>query len=211
MNAIHLLDEGLQELLTDMLSLSTFADAKAWGERAIFEIERLRGSLHELDDEIARHTQTLEKLQYERSKKMLGGLLGSSKEEKELTQQIEDLKSSKSGLGKALQQLQDMMDFTPRSLEEKQALLSELRGRKRKLQEEKREITQVVRGPRLNKPQEDAPELVFDAASRERHERRKVRYQREAHLRTGETTLAALTRQIEQAERDLQWVEKFEQ
>jgi len=210
MNAIHALyDEGLQELLSAMFSLATFADAKGWGEQATTEIERLKALLREMDVEIANDAQTLEKLKYERSKKMLGGLLGSSKEEKELAQRLEDRKSSKVSLNKAINQLQDMMDFTPRSPEEKEVLLAELRQRKRRLQEEKREITQVVRGPRMNKPQEAAlVDHVFDIAARER---RKARYDREAQLKAGETTIAALTRQIEQAERDLQWVEKFEQ
>ena len=212
MNAIHALyDEGLQDLLTGMLSLSTFADAKEWSDRANEEIVHLQQSLHEIDEDVFRHTQALEKIQYDRSKKMLGGLLGASKEEKELTQQIEDLKSSRTGLSKAIQQVQEMMDFTPRSLEEKHALLTELRMRKRRLQEEKREITQVVRGPRLKQPHESLSEPLFNGPSRERRERRKVRYDREARLKEGETSLAALTRQIEQAERDLQWVEKFEE
>ena len=209
MNAIHALyDEGLQELLTRMLSLGTFSEAKDWGERAVIEIERLKGVLREMEAEIANQAQSLEKLKYDRSKKVLGGLLGISKEEKALVQQLEDRKTSKGGLSKAINQLQDMLDFTPRSPEEKQVLLVELRTRKRKLQEEKREITQVVRGPRMNKPQEALMDNVFDAASRER---RKIRYNREAQYREGETTTADLTRQIEQAERDIQWVEKFEQ
>ncbi|HNM35652.1 MAG: hypothetical protein U0V18_07515 [Anaerolineales bacterium] len=212
MNAVHALyDEGLQELLTGMLSLSTFAEAKEWSERAIYEIGQLNQNAREIDEEVFRHTQALEKLQYERSKKVLGGLLGVGKEEKELAQQIEELKTSKNGLSKAIQQLQEMMDFTPRSLDEKHALLTELKMRKRRLQEEKREITQVVRGPRLKQPHESLSEPLFNGPSRERRERRKVRYDREARLKEGETSLAALTRQIEQAERDLQWVEKFEE
>lgn len=212
MNAIHALyDKGLQDLLTGMLSLSTFADAKEWSERALYEIGQLNQNTREIDEEVFRHTQALEKLQYERSKKMLGNLLGVGKEEKELAQQIEDLKTSKSGLSKAIHQLQEMMDFTPRSPEEKHALLTELRMRKRRLQEEKREITQVVRGPRLKQPHESLSEPLFSGASRERRERRKLRYAKEGRLKEGETTLAALTRQIEQVERDLQWVEKFEE
>lgn len=206
--ALRINDEELQELLTDMLALSTFADVQEWGSRAVIEIERLKGFTHELDEEIAHITQSLEKLTYERSKKILGGLLGGSKEEKELSQQLEDRKTARNGLSKAVNQLQEVLDFTPRSLEEKQSLLAELRGRKRKLQEEKREITQVVRGPRLNRPPEPIEEEVFSAAVRER---RKARYQREAELKPGETTVAALTRQIEQTERDIEWVEKLEQ
>lgn len=200
-------DEGLQELLTGILSLSTFADVREWSERAEVEVEQIKSYIRAVDIEIARDAQSLEKLKYERSKKMLGGLLGGSKEEKELAQRIEDRRASKSGLTKAINQLQDVIDFTPKSLEEKQSLLTELRGRKRMLQEKKREITQVVRAPRLNKPPEPMTDTVFSAATRER---RQARYDREAELKPGETTIAALTRQIEQAERDIQWVEKFE-
>ncbi|MBI3167352.1 MAG: hypothetical protein HYZ22_02655 [Chloroflexi bacterium] len=206
-DTLQIYDEGLQELLTGILSLSTFADVREWGERAEVEIEHIKSHIRALDIENARDSQSLEKLKYERSKKMLGGLLGGSKEEKELSQRFEDRKTSKSGLTKAINQLQDVIDFTPRSQEEKQSLLSELHQRKRTLQEKKREITQVVRGPRLNRPPELATDTVFSAATRER---RQARYDREAEVKAGETTIAALTRQIEQAERDIQWVEKFE-
>ncbi|GAB4405026.1 MAG: hypothetical protein OHK003_32800 [Anaerolineales bacterium] len=201
-------DKELQNLLTDMLTLSTFAEVQEWGERAAVEIERLRSVIHELDAEIARDTQSLEKLTYERSKKMLGGLLGGGREEKELAQRLEDRKSSKSSLNKAVNRLQEVLDFSPRSFEEKESLLTELRKRKRKLQEEKREITQVVRSPRLNRPPETDADTVFDTAARQR---RQARYQREAELKPGETTITALSRQIEQAERDIEWVEKFEE
>jgi hypothetical protein len=68
MNAIHALyDEGLQELLTRMLSLGTFSEAKDWGERAVIEIERLKGVLREMEAEIAKEAQSLEKLKYGRS------------------------------------------------------------------------------------------------------------------------------------------------
>lgn len=207
-DALRTNDKELQNLLTDMLTLSTFAEVQEWGERAAVEIERLRSVIHELDAEIARDTQSLEKLTYERSKKMLGGLLGGGREEKELAQRLEDLKSSRGSLNKAVNRLQEVLDFTPRSLEEKESLLTELRKRKRKLQEEKREITQVVRGPRLNRPPDPNADAVVDTAARQR---RQARYQREAELKPGETTVTALTRQIEQAERDIEWVEKFEQ
>lgn len=55
MNAIHALyDEGLQDLLTGMLSLSTFADAKEWSDRANEEIAHLQQSLHEIDEDVFR-------------------------------------------------------------------------------------------------------------------------------------------------------------
>lgn len=206
-NTPQINDENLQELLTGILSLSVFADVREWSERAEVEVEQIKSYIRALDIENARDAQSLEKLKYERSKKMLGGLLGGSKEEKELSQRIEERRTSKSGLTKAINQLQDVIDFTPKSLEEKQSLLTELRGRKRMLQEKKREITQVVRGPRLNRAPEPETDTVFSAATRER---RQARYDREAELKPGETTIASLTRQIEQAERDIQWVEKFE-
>lgn len=199
-------DEDLQKLLTEMLSLSSFAEVQDWGSRAAVEIGQIRDLIRELDTEIVHDTQLLEKLTYERSRKIMGTWLGRSKEEKELSHRIEERKTSKSSLSKAANQLQEILDFTPRSFEEKESLLLELRKRKRRLQEEKREITQVARGPRLNRPPEPDSDIPPDPAALER---RKARYEREARLKPGETTLAALTRQIDQAQRDIEWVEKF--
>jgi hypothetical protein len=196
----------IQELLTTIHSISTYSEADEWGKRAAGMIENIKSILRGLDVEIARNTQSLEKLKYEASKKFLGRLFSGGNEEKELTSRLDEYKSAKVRLVNAENQLQDFIDFTPKSVEEQQGLLAELRLRKKTLQEKKREITQVVRGPRMTKPQGEPSNTVFNAATLER---RKIRYDREAHLLPNETTSASLARQIAQVERDLLWVEKF--
>ena len=199
-------EEQVQGLLEKIEGLSTYAEVREWGERAADEIERLRSILRGLDIEIARDAQALEKIKYEASKKLLGKLFGGGNEEKVLSRRVDEYKSAKTGLTAALNQLQDLIDISPRSVEEQQSLLAELRLRKKTLQEKKREITQVVRGPRMDKPQGGPVNKVFDAATLAR---RKARYDREAHLLPNETTSASLTRQLARVESDLLWVEKF--
>ena len=205
-NGISINIEKYQRLLADFKSISSFGDVHEWSGRAEEEIEQLTSIIRGLDVEIARDSQILEKLKYEASKKMLGRLFGASSEEKELANRLEDYRHTKSELMKASHQLKDFIDFTPKSPEERESLLKELRKRKKELQEKKREITQVVRGPRLDKSKDEPMDTVFDRAA---IERRKARYAREAELLEGETTSQSLSRQIAQVERDIEWVEKF--
>ena len=196
----------LKELLDTLNEVSTFAGVKEWDKRVETEIERLQSIIRGLDIEIARDSEALEKIKYEQSKKVLGRLFGSSSETKELSVRLEERRQNKLEITKAIEHLQDFIDFTPKSSEEKEALLAELRKHKRELQEKKREITQVVRGPRMAKPKIEPTSTVFDAATLAR---RKAHYEREAELLPGETTATSLTRQIAQTDQTIAHVEKF--
>jgi phage-related minor tail protein len=207
------IDSHFRELMDKFNALSTFAEAKEWSIRAGNGVEQISGIIRALVMEIAQHTQTLERLKYEASKKPLVGRLfggGSSNEEKELTQQIEKYRQYKLELEKMVAQMQEAIDFTPKSPDEQRVLIKELRQRKKEVLEKKREITAVIRGPRrMDESQQNAQaDPGFDPAAAER---RKARYTKDAEVSLQETTKTAIERQIAQLDRDILWVEKFNQ
>lgn len=198
------------ELMSEFAGLSTFAQVKEWNKRAVAEIERNAGIIRALDIEIARAAEELERVKYEKAQKSLVGRLfggNAGDDEKEKTQRLEELRQSKAAALNAATQLQDSIDFTPTSPEQQKALIMELRLHVKELQEKKREITTVIRGPRASQPP-NPQATVFDVATLER---RKARYAREAELRPQETTNEALKRQIAQTDLDIKRAEKFTQ
>ena len=195
-----------KELLANINEINTFSGVHEWEGRVQEETERLRSIIRGLDVEIARNTQELENLRYEQSKKMFGKLMGKSSEEKQFLAKLEEFKAAKSAMKSAIDELQDFMDFTPKTPEQKEELLKELRLHKKELQEKKREITQVVRSPRMIKKQEPV-NSVFDAES---ISRRKAHYEHDSHLLTNETTSDALSRQIVWIDETISRVEVFD-
>ncbi len=202
-------NDHLKEFISEFQTLSTFAEVEDWSKRAEDEIGRVSGFIRELDIEIARDAQALERVRYEHAQKPLIGRLfsGGNNEEKELSQRVENSRQYRLEKTRAVIQLQEFIDFTPKSSEEQKALVKELRQRKRELQEKKREITMVIRSPNTQ-PQKAQTDNIFDAATLER---RKVRYAKDAELLPQEITKAALDRQFAQIDRDIQWAEKFNQ
>lgn len=202
------IDNNFKELMDKFHALSTFAEVQSWRKLAGNGIEQISGIIRALNLETAQQTQTLERIKYEASKKLVGRLFGGSNEEKELTQQIEKYRQFKSDLESMVIQMQEALDFTPGSPDQQKELLKELRLRKKEIQEKKREITTVIRPARgIAQAQTEQP-AVFDSAT---VDRRKARFTRDEELRPGEKTKDAMERQLAQIDRDILWVEKFSQ
>ncbi len=202
-------DNSVKELMAEFQTLSTFAEVNDWSNQAENEIERISGIIRKLDVEIARDAETLERIKYEHTKKSLVGRLfgGGNDDEKELSQRIEQYRQSKSELVKGAMLLQESIDFTPKSPEEQKVLIQEIRQRKKELQEKKREITTVMRGPRADVTEQNAQaRAVFGVAMLER---RRARYARDAELLPQEKTRESVDRQMTQLDRELLRAEKF--
>jgi len=209
-------DNNFRELMSEFKTLSTFAAVESWDKRAGNEIERIVGTIQELDMGIAEQTQALESIKEEHSKKsFVGRLFSGGNEEKELTQRIEKYHQYKSTLGKMATQLQESIDFTPNSPDEQKILIKELRQRKKELQVEKREIAAVMKAARTDARQQSAQAGqvfgVFYSSKVAASERRSIRYSKEAALRPQENAKAAVERQLVQIDRDILWAEKFNQ
>lgn len=201
-------DNSVKELMAKFQTLSTFAEVSDWSNQAENEIERISAIIRKLDVEIARDTETLERIKYEHAKKSLvGRLFGAGNDEKELSQHIEQYRQSKSELIKAAMQMQESIDFTPKSPEEQKVLIQEIRQRKKEIQEKRRENTMVIRGPRADVTEQNAQaRAIFGVAMLER---RAARYARDAEPLPQEKPRESVDRQMAQFDREILWAEKF--
>jgi vacuolar-type H+-ATPase subunit I/STV1 len=208
-------DGNFREFMAQFRMLSTFAAVESWDRQAQTEVERILGVIRGLDMEMAQQAQTVEQLRQSKSEKsLMGRLLSSGKEEKELTQRIEKYREYKTTLGKMASQLQESIDFTPNSPEEQKVLLKELRQRKKELQVEKREIAATMKAVRTDARQQSAQAGrvfgVFHDSKLAAIERRSIRYSKESALRPHEDAKATIERQLVQVDRDILWAEKFQ-
>jgi len=196
---------SLANLLTEIEDLHSYESAEALLPQVKSELEHLQSLVRALDVEVLQASQALKIFKTEKRSGVLGKLF-NGKEETVLNAKVEEVRSQREALHASLQRLQDVVDYTPRTPLERDCILKELRLRKKGLQEQRREITQVAYGPRLRRTESVAlPEGVDPVA----FERRKARYAREGERLPGEDVEAALHRQRAQVESALQWVEAF--
>ena len=196
---------SLANLLTEIEDLHSYESAEALLPQVKSELEHLQSLVRALDVEVLQASQALKIFKTEKRSGVLGKLF-NGKEETVLSAKVEEVRSQREALHASLQRLQDVVDYTPRTPLERDCILKELRLRKKGLQEQRREITQVAYGPRLRRTESVAlPEGVDPVA----FERRKARYAREGERLPGEDAEAALHRQRAQVESALQWVEQF--
>ena len=195
----------LDTLLTEIEDLHSYERAEALLPQVKSELEHLQSLVRALDVEVLQASQALKIYKTEKRTGMFGKLF-NSKEEAELNAKVDEVRSQRESLHASLRRLQDVMDYTPQTPLERDCILRELRLRKKGLQEQRREITQVAYGPRLRRVETVAlPEGVNPQA----FERRKARYARESERLPGEDAESALHRQLAQVESALQWVEAF--
>ncbi len=195
----------LDTLLTEIEDLHCYERAEALLPQVKSELEHLQSLVRALDVEVLQASQALKTYKTEKRTGMFGKLF-NNKEEAELNAKVEEVRSQRESLHASLRRLQDVLDYTPQTPLERDCILRELRLRKKGLQEQRREITQVAYGPRLRRVETVAlPEGVNPQA----FERRKARYARESERLPGEDAESALHRQLAQVESALQWVEAF--
>lgn len=196
---------SLANLLTEIEDLHSYESAEALLPQVKSELDHLQSLVRALDVEVLQASQALKTFKTQKGTGMFGKLF-NGKEETVLSAKVEEVRSQREALHASLQRLQDVVDYTPRTPLERDCILKELRLRKKGLQEQRREITQVAYGPRLRRTESVAlPEGVDPVA----FERRKARYAREGERLPGEDVEAALHRQRAQVESALQWVEAF--
>lgn len=201
-------------LMTEYKNLRTFADVASWDERAKAELEEAVKGVRIIDEKTFDASRQLEQLKKEREEKNIFARAFSSRgDEQKLTEWIATYGQLKEALQKIATILQEAIDFTPNSPEEQQALLKELRARKKELQVEKRAVAQKMKAIRTEARQKSSDAgfvfgLYYNSKTAS-SERRGIRYQKEAALQPHETEKDAIERQLIQADRDILWAEKF--
>lgn len=199
------MNTSLPSLLNEIEDLHSYENVESLLPQVKSEVEHLQSLARSLDIEVLKASQALKIFKNEKRPGMLGKLF-NGKEEANLTAKVEEVRSQREDLHTSLHRLQIVLDYTPRSPLERDCILRELRLRKKGLQEQRREITQVAYGPRLRRMDSIALPPGVDPLA---FERRKARYARESERLPGEDAEAALHRQLEQVEEAIRWAEHF--
>lgn len=204
--------DSYNSLMAEFKDLSTLTEASEWDQRAQAEVDRINNVVSGLKGKLAEKTKVLELMQKERNgKPFLSRMFASKKPEQEISQEIDQLHKSISNLLEMGDTLNDAIDFTPNSPEEKKALLAELRIHKKELGADKREVALNMSAIRADARQKNADidgRTSYDSKSAAR-DRRQIHYEKEAALQPHEDAKAAIERQIIQVEKDILRVEKF--
>lgn len=207
-----------QTLMTEYKGLLTFADVTAWDQRASAEVEKIDGAIREAVESIADVSRKLELAKKEHAEKnFIARWFSSRSVEKSLYASIQNYTVYKAGLEGFALQLQEAIDFTPNSAEDKTSLLKELKARKKELQLEKREAAAAMKAIRTDARKQSSTAgniesrifgTVYNSQSAA-YERRSIRYQKESALRPHEDAKTSIERQLIQVDRDIFWAERF--
>lgn len=208
-------DENYRTLLMKYKSLSTYEEVANWDELARKEVDRIIEVLQKIDSELTQKYELLEQAKNEYSQKsFLQRLVASHKSEAEIATTIARYRSYQVSLEEISAKLQEMIDFTPNTPDEKKDLLKELRLRKKEIQTEKRELAANMKAIRNEaRVQSVHAGSVFTSyiylPKIATFQRRQIRYAREAELRPNEDAKSAIERQLIQIEKNILWVERF--
>jgi hypothetical protein len=199
------MSNSLTTLLTEIEDIHSYERVESFLPQVKSELEHLQSLVRALDVEVLQANQALKIFKSENRSGVLGKLF-KNKEETQLQDKLDEVRSQREDLHATLCRLQDIVDYTPHSPLERDCIIRELRLRKKGLQEQRREITQVAYGPRLRRTESVALPAGVDPVA---FERRRARYARESERLPGEDAESALHRQRTQVESALQWVEAF--
>jgi hypothetical protein len=199
------MSNSLTTLLTEIEDIHSYERVESFLPQVKSELEHLQSLVRALDVEVLQANQALKIFKSENRSGVLGKLF-KNKEETQLQDKLDEVRSQREDLHATLCRLQDIVDYTPHSPLERDCIIRELRLRKKGLQEQRREITQVAYGPRLRRTESVALPAGVDPVA---FERRRARYARESERLPGEDAESTLHRQRTQVESALQWVEAF--
>ena len=191
-------DNDFQILMSELKKLSTFIEVDKWDKEAELELSKIHSQVQRLCSEIDRCKQAFS------SSKLQQPLF------KQTLQQINH--NYKIPLENMINELQEAIDFTPNSLDEKKELLKELKNRKKELQLEKREVAANVKAIRRKARTEsaNAGRRIYGYNSKiAARKRRSIRYQKEAQLQPHENLITAIERQLLQIDKDIFWAESI--
>ena len=189
---------NFETLMSELKQLSTFVEVNEWDKKAELELSEIYSCIQQIDNEIVRCQQTFS------SSKLQQFLFKST------LQQINY--SYKAPLENMANELQEAIDFTPNSFNEKKELLSELKNRKKELQLQKREITANMKAIRRQARMKsaNAGRRIYGYNSKmAARQRRGIKYSKEAQLKPHEDLLTAIERQLLQTDKDIFWAESI--
>jgi hypothetical protein len=195
--------------------LTTYAAVNEWDPRAKAEVKMILEVIRSLDVAISIESAALAqaKLEFEQ-RSFWKQVFGNHDSENLIASRLSGLRQRKIRLLQMIAELQNAIDFTPNTPQEKELLVKELHHRRKELQAQKREATAVMTAIRQEARVKSvhAGETLFGFydSSLAADQRRGIRYSKEAALKPHEDEKAAIERQLIRIEKDLLWIEQIE-
>lgn len=211
---IRYTDDKYRQLMGQFNQIASFAAIGQWDHEATAEVERIEQVINQLDGEITQSTQTVKREQDAHAAlPFWRRWFHNQKELLDAQQHVNKCQSLRKQLDELAAKLQDTIDFTPNSADDKKQLLVELRQRKKALQLEKREVASEMKAIRVEARQKSA-NIGPSYGSRwvgaaNASSRREIRLEKENALRPNETRKAAIERQLLAIDRRLAWLENI--
>ena len=203
-----------QDLVSSYASIATISGAVQWcttAEQSIGELESFASKTKAEADELTRLALGQ---RVESKEKSFFGRFFKSADEKKTHSSIESLQGLVSASQKLAEQLQELVDITPKTKEEQISLIKELKISKKDLQLQKKEIAAEMKGIRTDARQKSASAATslttllvgqkYTAA-----ERRSIRQSKERALAPHEDAKSGIERQILAVEKEILRLEAF--
>ena len=206
-------DAAINDLTAELTNLNTFAEVNSWDEKAKAALAKITTDFELIEREVAATREEFQRLQAQfDAKSALLKLAGKGSEFKATEKRLAQFQMAQEQLDELAGRLQETIDMTPNSSDERKVLVKELRLQKKELQTQKKEITAEMRAIRVEARQKNAQVTNYGFRSLSKlatAERRKLRLQREIELAPNEQTKATIEKQILKIDRLILWAEKL--
>jgi hypothetical protein len=203
-----------QELLGSYASVTTISEASNWCKKAENSIVELKSFASRAKEEANDLDQLASSQRLESKEKSFLGRFFKSNDEKKTHSSINSLRGSIVSSQRLAENLQELVDITPRTKEEQVLLVKELKLSKKDLQLQKKEIAAEMKGIRTDARQKSANAATslttllvgqkYTAA-----ERRNIRQSKERALAPHEDAKSGIERQILAVEKEILRLEAF--
>ena len=191
-------NNNFEMLMSEFKNLTTFVEIINWKKKAELEILNINSLVIQIDNEICQYQKLFSSQHFNNVYFKLAIDKINSEYKVPLINMIEEIKKT--------------MYFVPKSHDENQNLLKELKDKKKELQIQKREFTINMREIRRKARVEsvNAGKILFRYNSKiAARERRGIRSHKEAQLRPYEDAVTAIERQLLQIDKDIIWLESL--
>ena len=203
-----------ERILREHASLSTLEGVARWKGAAENCIVQLIAEAERCNSSIADSRTKAAQLRSETRQRSFWGRFFKSAEEKQVASSIAAQTKSVQSLRAIVDELQEQIDGTPGSKDEKVQMLNELKAQKKELQLEKRELSAQMKNIRTEARQRSADAATSFTAlvagsKYTAAERRSIRASKERALAPREDAKAALERRLLALDREILRVESF--
>lgn len=206
------LHDTARTALNQIRTTTTYQQIAEWDSQAARLIKELHDEIAECNMGVSKRKAAIEALKASHAKKsIIARAFANQSEQRQLVVEISKLQAHIAESEPLIVELQDASDLTPNDKPQRDALVAELKQRRKELQLNKREAAANLRAVRVEAHHQstvagkDLLGSTYNAKSAS-HERRQIRYARMEVVRPHEDAKAAIERQIIEIDRDTLWL-----